>query len=470
VSPESELGRWVLIWTAAAVATVLWRWRSGAVGVGLVPAYLISLALNHWLAAALFTLGVPPVSADLAIVEAGFRQSVYAVLAFGAGSLLLAPLLLGIFQTAEPASSRPREEPSLPLAYLGLGLLCWLVLPRFLGRIPTVAALVSSGWPLAVVGVNLACWQAWQGGRPLRLLLWLLGAVCGLPALTVLSAGFIGYGVAALLAVLSFVGSFYRPRWRVLAVGALLAYGGLTLYVGYMRDRDLIRQAVWGGQDLAARVERISDTVSSLEPFDPNNPSHVLQVDRRLNQNTLVGAGVDYLEVRRVRPFAYGATLWDGLIALVPRLVWPDKPVVAGSGGLVSDFTGWVFAENTSVGIGHVLEFYVNFGSPGVVLGFLALGVAVTAADHGAGVRLRRGDWRGFALWYLPGLTLLQVGGSLVELTSGAGAALAVAVLVNRFVLDAGREPLTDWSAAPLPRRRLAGAAEPPLVRGTTGE
>ena len=37
---------------------------------------------------------------------------------------------------------------------------------------------------------------------------------------------------------------------------------------------------------------------------------------------------------------------------------------------------------------------------------------------------LRAGNWSSFAIWYLPALSLLQVGGSLVEAVSGAGAGL----------------------------------------------
>jgi hypothetical protein len=49
--------------------------------------------------------------------------------------------------------------------------------------------------------------------------------------------------------------------------------------------------------------------------------------------------------------------------------------------------------------------------------------------------RLQTGDWQGFALWFLVGISLLQVGGSLVEVASSAGASLGTATLINRLVL-----------------------------------
>ena len=87
--------------------------------------------------------------------------------------------------------------------------------------------------------------------------------------------------------------------------------------------------------------------------------------------------------------FAYGATVppW----ALIPRAVWPDKPDVAGSGDIVSEFTGIRFAEGTSVGVGQVMEFYVNFGIPGVLIGFFGLGYLLMWLDQGIMRSLLRG-------------------------------------------------------------------------------
>jgi hypothetical protein len=45
------------------------------------------------------------------------------------------------------------------------------------------------------------------------------------------------------------------------------------------------------------------------------------------------------------------------------------------------------------------------------------------------------GDWPGFALWYMPGLSLLQAGWSLVEITSSGGAALLNVLLVNHLLV-----------------------------------
>ena len=88
--------------------------------------------------------------------------------------------------------------------------------------------------------------------------------------------------------------------------------------------------------------------------------------------------------------FARGETIWHAIIAPVPRALWPNKPIVAGSGDLVSRYTGIMFAEGTSVGIGPVMEMYVNFGSAGVFVGFIVIGLFLGYIDFRAGESLRR--------------------------------------------------------------------------------
>jgi hypothetical protein len=139
----------------------------------------------------------------------------------------------------------------------------------------------------------------------------------------------------------------------------------------------------------------------------------------------------------------------------VPRALWPEKTVSAGSGDLVSTYTGITFARDTSVGIGQVLEWYVNFGRAGIVVGFLLTGIVMALIDRCSLLALRRGDLQAFTLWFLPGISLLQLGGSFVDVTSGGAAALVVALVLNQITRRTGRgihlHPAT---------RRLSDASE----------
>jgi hypothetical protein len=425
VEPNEHLANLIVIWAVVAGLILLTRTMSKRPGAGLVQAYVMNLALLHWVAASLYLLPWYT-NHDPLIVTAGLEQSLWAVSGFGIGSLLLAPVLL----PAMPSGARSRvprlAERQLARKYIQAGVIAFFGLAPVLGRIPTVAAIAVQGWNLLVVGFVVTCWQVWRARTsPLVLGRWLTATLC-LPLVTIVAQGFIGYGMSAALAILAFIGNFYRPFWRVLACGVLLGYVGLSLYVTYMRDRQEIRDVVWAGQPILDRVERVATTLTTIEAFDLHNEDHLVRVDDRLNQNLLVGAAVQYMDAG-LADFAYGQTLWQGFIAVVPRAIWPSKPVVAGSGTLVTQYTGIQFAEGTAVGIGHVMEAYVSFGTAGVLIGFVLMGAALGIVDDRAGSRLSNADLVGFVKWYLPGLSALQVGGSIVELTSSVAAAVVAA-------------------------------------------
>jgi hypothetical protein len=429
VAPSSSLGTWIVVWAVIAGCILVIRGTSQRPGAGLVQAYILNLGLLHWLAAALYLLPWYT-NHDPDVVALGLQQATYAVVGFGLGSLLLAPFFGRTERLRD--GGHGAIEPRLARKYVQVGLIAFFGLVPIVSRIPTVSAVAVQGWNLLVVGVAVMCWLAWRSRREQAFVRWFIAALC-LPLVTVVTQGFIGYGMAAATAIIAFIGNFYRPRWRLFLATLVLSYVGLSLYVTYMRDRTAIREVVWSGQPLGARLERIQLTLSTFEWFDAHNQDHLVRIDDRLNQNLLVGAAVQYIDAGLV-PFAYGQTLYQGVIAVIPRVIWPTKPVVAGSGGLVSQYTGIQFAEGTAVGIGHVMESYISFGVTGVLVGFVILGTIIGLIDGAAGQRLLAGDLRGFVAWFLPGLSFLQVGGSIVELTSSVAAASLAAWLVNRLL------------------------------------
>jgi hypothetical protein len=87
--------------------------------------------------------------------------------------------------------------------------------------------------------------------------------------------------------------------------------------------------------------------------------------------------------------------------------------------------------EGTRVGAGQVLEFYVNFGVAGIIVGFLALGWLLMRLDIGVMGALRRGDQRAFLLYALPGFALLQPGGNLLAIVVAVVAAIVAALITD---------------------------------------
>jgi len=440
---DSKLTELLVVWLGAVFAVAVFRARRKTAGAGLVLAYLINLWLIHWVASLIYL--VPGyVNNDPHLVELGFEQSVYGIVAFAFGSLAFTPFLMS-FGLLPRASGIHDPDRNLPKAYIAFGVVSYLLMSSALGRAPTAQAIISTGQELVVVGLSLACWQAWKEHHTGKLIAWLAISLL-MPFATIVTRGFIGYGAVAAFSVLVFVSIIVRSRLTVLVVGLVLGYVGLSVYVSYMRDRGEIREVVWGGQPLKDRMERVLTTMSTFEWFDPSNRDHLVRVDNRMNQSFLVGAAVDRLS--EVGGYASGETLWEAVLALVPRALWPEKPVTAGSGNVVSQYTGIQFTPGTSIGIGQVMEFYINFGTLGVILGFLAMGVIVTVLDVQAAERLAVGDLHGFVLWYLPGISFLQVGGSLMEVTSSAAASLVVALLANKYLdrLQTKQAPKSDLS------------------------
>ena len=424
---NNKLLQQLILWMVAVALIVLVRLRRKEQGVGLVLAYVINLWLIHWFAVSLYV--IPGYrNNDPRIVGLGFEQSLYAIAGFAFGSVVLTPFFFGLFSKSTSVHVLDRN---LPRAYMAIGAVAYLGLSVGLGSLPSATAILATGQELVVVGLGLCCWQAWKE-RNFKLLQFWIAMTLLMPFITIITRGFIGYGAAATFSVLVFVSTFVRSRSAVVVGGILLGYLGMSVYVTYMRDRGEIREAVWGGQSFEDRLDRITNSVKTFEWFDLSNDQHLRRVDDRLNQSYLVGLGVSRLT--DVGGYAHGATLWDALLALVPRALWPDKPMVAGSGNLVSEFTGVQFAAGTSVGIGQVMEFYVNFSTLGVVIGFMIMGLVLTTLDKMAAGALAVNDLHSFVLWYLPGLSLLQVGGSMVEVTSSAIASVIVAYAANRYL------------------------------------
>ena len=90
--------------------------------------------------------------------------------------------------------------------------------------------------------------------------------------------------------------------------------------------------------------------------------------------------------------------------------------------------TGLQLSTTTSFGVGNVMEFQINFGIPGLIIGFSLLGWVIGTLDLKAAVAELRGDLASAILFFLPCVALIQPNGSLVELFGGSAAALVAAL------------------------------------------
>ena len=298
-----------------------------------------------------------------------------------------------------------------------------------------VAALVPSFTSIASVTVLLLMLGFWLKlyAADSRQTLLTLAMVPLLPLCTLVTGGFLGFGTNWALIILAFCFVVARHRiWFYLA-SPVVIFLGLSLFVTYFQQRQWIRDVVWDENTTTMeRLDKVTNLVTNFQFLDLSKDRHLLALDQRLNQNYLVGAGVMRHRADAVK-LLYGATL--SVWALIPRAIWPDKPDVGGGGALAMEFTGIRYAEGTSVGVGQVLEFYMNFGMWGVLAGFAVLGFIFMRLDQHIMRALAMRNIHHLVRCSLPGLALVSPMGNLLEILVAVAAAAIVSQLLIYFNL-----------------------------------
>ena len=426
----------------AAFLALLWLLRRDRVSLGLPVAYMYLLLLIH----------VPGAFAHVAggdfllnsnLVEIAMRFTAIGAVCFVAGVWVARWWARRSAPSVAVGGNSDRAGFSFFCLIVG-----WISIYGLspLYSIPSVSAAVIQGGAIWMLGVLLGLRRAVQN-RDLRWIGFWLGALTVYPVVMLLIGGFLSYGAAAVILVFSALTISTRRYWQALAGVALFVFLSLSVFVTYFHHRNEIRKQVWGGAAMDARIDSVLSTVSDFQFLDPTNRDHLFALDQRLNQNYFVGLAARRIEQGRVS-YLEGESVWEGLQGLVPRAFWPDKPVFAGSPQIVAKMTGIRVGYDTSFGVGNVMEFQINFGTPGVVVGFLMLGWLIGTLDRRAAMAERRGELGKVILFFLPCVALIQPNGSLVELFSGSAAALVGAsVWYWAWKWFAGRKS-TKWIQA----------------------
>lgn len=427
----------LVVWVVLLVMLLAFAIGRPYEGGALTLAYFLGLSLIHvpGVFPFVFSDSVPFLYASNGFnnpeaTQIGFELTVLGMAAFCGGAVIARISDRRRLPPAEiPARRRADLYQNLGWRETAAGAVGYFGLLPLAQRVPSLGSLIAPLATLLIIGLWVILYGALREGDCRRV--WITMPVLPLlPLATLVTAGFIGYGVYWALSVLAFLYVVVRRRGWFYFAGPLIVYLGLSLFVTYMGQRTGIREVVWDREaGIAERLERVSTIITDFKFLDLGSSAHISALDGRLNQNVLVGLAVEHLQGGWVE-FAYGATvpLWS----LVPRAVWPGKPEVGGGRSLVSDYTGLTFNEETSVGAGQVLEFYVNFGIPGVVIGFVLLGFGLLRLDQRIMQAMGAEDMRRVLLRSMPGLTLLQPGGNLLEIFVSAVAAVLIANLLAR--------------------------------------
>ena len=428
----------VCIASFAALVALL---RHDRLSLGLPIAYLFGLLLIHVPGAMAHAIG-GDVLRDSDMTALGIYFTAIGTVAFVVG--VWASRVRAV---RAPSASAPRERFWL-FCLIG-GWVFTYGLSSF-GQIPSIGAAIEEGGAIWMLGVLLGLRAALERKQIASLAFW-IGALAVYPVLMLLLGGFLSYGSAAIIVVISSLAISTRSHWRAAIGIAAVSYLGFNVFLNYFQHRDEIRSAVWGGASLTERVDVSLNALREFEWFRPSNEVQLLSLDARLNQNSFVGLAASRIADGQV-DYLYGRSLWEGVISLVPRIVWPDKPVVAGP-RIVSEMTGLTLSDTTSFGVGNVMEFQINFGMPGVVVGFFVLGVVLGWLDRKAAIAERGGDFGVLLLVFLPAVAAIRPNGSMVEIVGGPAAAIVAAHVWKRL--------WHHWSA----RRSMAARSARPLVQ-----
>jgi hypothetical protein len=439
-SVDAEYLIYLLLWCVGPIVLFFMHSRGRRMPGVLVYSYFLGIFMAHWLGAAVHASPWSQFTSSADTI-AGFRVSSYGVLAFIVGTLLVPAQVVsrrGLLGSSGAGSILVPDR--IAMILVGIGATAHLLGSTPVASLPSAGAVLSAGRQCILLGVSLLCWNAWHKGQ-YRRFYHSVGFAFMLPVMTVVLHGFIGYGVVMLGSILLFIAMFYRPRWLLLLGLVIGIYSGMSFWVAYANNRNEMRDKVWGGEGVEAALQVGQKMFDSLTFFDFSNQSHLALIDIRLNQNWLVGRAL--VVTPQYVPFQDGRTIIEAIYAVVPRLLWPDKPEVGGSGEYVSEHTMIPFAKGTSVGLGQVFEFYINFGIPGVIGGFLLLGMMLRYFDIRFTDSLASGDARGMITYYVVGASALQPGGSLSEMFAAVASAIVVVWILVRY-LDLRNDPSSD--------------------------
>jgi len=402
----------------------LWLLRRDKVSLGLPIAYLYSLLLIHVPGAFAHVAG-SDVLRNSDLVNLAMRYTALGTIFFVLGCWWARTLGSHAITTK---TSADRLRFWWYCVFGGWALIFGLT-PLY--DIPSFNAVGDKGGSIWMLGVLLGLRDAFRQRDRKWIVIWTC-ALLVYPVAVLVFGGFLSYGSAAVIVVCAALTVSTRSYGRVVLGIVVFTYVSLSIYVNYFEHRTEIRKEVWSNGSRREKVDAVLNSFVGFQFFDPSNPQHLIDLDERLNENYFVGLAARRIELGQVS-YLKGESLWEGLIALVPRVVWHEKPVHGGSPHIVSKMTGLRFNSQTSFGVGNVMELQINFGTPGVAIGFFVLGWAIGKLDLKAAIAERRGEQGAAIMYFLPCVAMIQPNGSIVEVTGGAAAAFVAAYLWSRL-------------------------------------
>jgi hypothetical protein len=187
-----------------------------------------------------------------------------------------------------------------------------------------------------------------------------------------------------IFAFLGFLSSgISKTRILIGACCVLFAYFAFQPLVGYGRAELMTRYGTISGAGLQERWQIVE---SYLHGGDPTSASAHQGGLARLSY-----VNVAAFVIQRYDSGMPGNTLYNSAAVLVPRVLWPDKPIITQLG---SDLYFLVAGRTTSaLGVGHFAEAYWNFGWMGVMPFMAVLALILSVFSRVSMTIMARKDW-----------------------------------------------------------------------------
>jgi hypothetical protein len=424
----------LLTWVGLLVFLLVWVIGKRGEGGVLTLSYFLGMSLIHVPGLLGFLDPKSAIVEGRDITELGFEMTLLGMAAFVLSSFVMKQMVRPF--APNPSGFSRESGVSQSFWKLGwivciLGICCYFTLLRLSFYIPSATSIVAAYSTLIIVGLWLALFASLVSRNLVRISGVLL-TLPFLPMATLATGGFVGFGVTWALSVMSFLYVMAKRRIYFYLFSPLVIFLMLSVFVTYMGQRTDLRDIIWKQEaDLFTSLKKITDIFTEFEVLDLARFSHIKALNERLNQNYFVGLAIEHLRLGEAT-FANGATVSP--LALIPRVLWPEKPLIGGGGTLVADFTGLDLDPGSSFGAGQVLEFYINFGILGVIGGFLIFGAVLMRLDFRLMQALTAGNYRSVVTLGMTSLPLVQPGGNLLEIMVSTVAGYLAAKIMFLFL------------------------------------
>jgi hypothetical protein len=396
--------------------------------LGLPVAYLYLLLLIHVPGAIVHEFGWEGLDYR-SETESGIYFTAIGAVAFVVGTAV------GMSRRQQRRTLETQGFPEMKRWLVGGWAITFFAVP-IISRIPSLGAIVQKFGMMWILPVMIGLRQSGEVKNWRSFGRWII-ALLVFPVVVLLTGGFLSFGVNATIICSGFLLMGGGSYLRKVILTCFVSLVGMGVFASYFSVRDSIRDAVWGGQDMPVRMSESLRILSEFKPFDLNDPEQADAINQRLNQNVFVGMAAERLDAGVV-DYYYGRTVWESVLALVPRALWPSKPVYGGSPGTIRDMCGFTVNDSTSWGVGNVMEFYINFGMWSLLGGFAFLGWLLAWCDRRAMAGLVRRSYADTLAFGLVGVSLIHPGKSCVEMFGGAGAACVGVWCWNRMFAARG--------------------------------